>query len=120
MLSRIGLLLAMVFLTGCLFTVDSDHSSGASAWSDRQVAAIREGETSQDWVRTRFGDPDRRSMNDRDGTEIWHYESVQKRETEVGLFLIFSIDVDDEVYKRLSIVFKDGVVEDYWTESDRA
>jgi len=120
MLSRTGLLLSMVFLTGCLFTVDSDRSSGASAWSEQQVAAIHEGETSQDWVRARFGDPDRRSMNDRDGTEVWHYESVQKRETEVGLFLIFSIDVDNEVHKRLSIVFKDGIVEDYWTESNHA
>lgn len=117
MLARIGLLLTMVFLTGCLFTVDSDRSSGASSWDDRQVSAIREGKTSKEWVRTRFGEPDRRSLDESAGVEIWHYESVQKRETEIGLFLIFKIDVDNEVNKRLSIEFKDGLVTDYWTET---
>lgn len=119
MLARIGLLISMVFLTGCLFTVDSDRSSGASSWDDRQVAAIREGETTAQWVRMRFGDPDRKRVDESSGTEIWHYESVEKRETRVGLFLIFKVDVDDEVNKRLSIEFKDGVVQDYWSESRR-
>ncbi|MDX1490686.1 MAG: hypothetical protein R3332_05330 [Pseudohongiellaceae bacterium] len=117
MLVRIGLLFSMVFLTGCLFTVDSDRSATASMWSEEQLSSIERGETSQDWVRTRFGDPDKKRIAKEEGVEVWVYESVQRRDTKVGLFLIFSIDVDDEVRKRLSIEFTDGLVSSYWTDS---
>ena len=76
-------------MTGCLFTVDSHEKSTSNQWSDA------------------------------DGTEIWRYENVKQSESEVGLFLIFHVEIEKEDSEMLAIEFRDGVVTDYWTESHR-
>jgi hypothetical protein len=55
-----------------------------------------------------------------DGSEVWHYENNSKVDTEVGLFLLFHVDVESEVEKKLSVAIKDGLVTDYRTESSRS
>ncbi len=55
-----------------------------------------------------------------DGSEVWHYENNSKLDTEVGLFLLFHVDVESEVEKKLSVAIKDGLVTDYRTESSRS
>lgn len=105
-----------ILMTGCLFTVDSDRHVSDAQWSDHEVARIEPGRTSEAWVRTTFGEPERRTEYE-DGASVWHYESSNRVDTEVGLFLLFHIDVDSREEKRLSIELRQGVVTDYWVEN---
>ena len=118
MLIRILMLVGMLSLTGCLFTVDSDSHSQSASWSDKEVSRIERGRTSANWVRSSFGAPSRSTEFD-DGSSLWHYSNKSKVETEVGLFLLFHIDVEKEVEQQLSIEIKDGVVRDYWVQESR-
>ena len=118
MLIRVFILMGMLSMTGCLFTVDSDTHSQSARWSDQEVSRIVRGQTSANWVRSSFGEPTRSTEFD-DGTALWHYSNRSKVETEVGLFLLFHIDVEKEVEQQLTIEIKDGVVRDYWMQENR-
>lgn len=118
MLGRAMLMLGMAAMTGCLFTVDSDRDMGSSQWSDHEVARIQPGHTSESWVRTTFGEPQRRTEYE-DGSSVWRYENTSSVDTEVGLFLLFHIDVESREEQHLAVEMKDGVVSDYWVETRR-
>jgi len=114
-----ALLLAMsIVLTGCLVTVDSDSRPLQTVWNEADVSRLQLGESNQDWVSTSFGNPISK-LNYADGTEIWKYRNRSEKDTEVGLFLVFSVDVEEERTETLSIEFTDGVVTNYWIEEDR-
>ena len=116
---RIVMMLAMsMMLTGCLLTVDSDSRNLQSVWSEADVARLQLGRSDNSWVRSTFGDPITK-LSYADGTEIWKYRNRSEKDTEVGLFLIFSVDVEEERTETLSIEFTDGVVTNYWIEEDR-
>lgn len=116
---RIASLLTMsVLLTGCLLTVDSDSRHLQTVWSESDVARVQLGSTDTNWVRSTFGDPITK-LSYADGTEIWKYRNRSEKDTEVGLFLVFSVDVEEERTETLSIEFADGVVTNYWIEEDR-
>lgn len=117
-LGKVVLLLGMSAMTGCLFTVDSDRDTGDSQWSDHQVARIEPGQTTESWVRTTFGEPERRTEYE-DGSTVWHYENTSRVDTEVGLFLLFHIDVESREEQHLAVEMKNGVVLDYWVENRR-
>ena len=119
MLKTMALTGAMLMMTGCLFTVDSDHRSDAASWNEHDVARIVRGQTSESWVRTSFGEPMRTTVFE-DGTQVWHYTNTAEEDTEVGLFLLFHIDVEREVRQDLSIEFSQGVVTDYWVKERRS
>ena len=53
------------------------------------------------------------------GTEIWKYRNRSEKDTEVGLFLVFSVDIEEERTETLSIEFIDGLVTNYSIEEDR-
>ena len=114
-----SLLLAMLLtLTGCLVTVDSDSRQIQTVWNEGDVQRLQIGSSDQDWVRTSFGDPSSK-LSYADGTEIWKYRNRSEKDTEVGVFLVFSVDVEEERTETLSIEFSDGVVSNYWIEEDR-
>jgi len=54
-----------------------------------------------------------------DGMEIWKYRNRSEKDTKVGLFLVFSVDIEEERTETLSIEFIDGLVTNYWIEEDR-
>lgn len=114
-----AMMLAMaVALTGCLVTVDSDSRSVHTVWDESEVSRIRLGNTDQDWIRNSFGEP-MTKLSYADGSEIWKYRNRSEKDTEVGVFLIFSVDVEEERVETLSVEFIDGVVSNYWVESER-
>lgn len=118
-MTRIALLLVMCFsLNACLLTVDSDSRNTRTVWSEADVDRIRIGQSDTDWVRTSFGDPVS-LLRYADGTEIWKYRNRSEKDTEVGLFLFFSMDVEEERIETLSVEFVDGIVSNYWIEEDR-
>lgn len=118
-MKKIAVMLFMsLLLTGCLLTVDSDSRNLASVWSEADVARIELGTTEAIWVSSTFGDPVTK-LSYADGTEIWKYRNRSEKDTEVGLFLIFSVDVEEERTETLSVEFTDGVVTNYWIEEER-
>lgn len=114
-----ALLLAMaVTMTGCLVTVDSDSRPLQTVWNEGDVTRLQVGQSDKQWVRNSFGDPVTK-LNYADGTEIWKCRNRSEKDTEVGLFLIFSVDVEEERVETLSIEFADGIVSNYWIEEER-
>ncbi len=106
-------------LTGCLLHVESDVRPTRTGWSEEDVARLEVGRSDREWVRGTFGDPSAVIAGD-GGAEVWEYRNRSERDTEVGLFLIFSVDVESERVETLSIEFTDGVVSGYRTrESSR-
>ena len=81
------------------------------------MSRLQPGESDQDWVSTSFGNPVSK-LTYADGTEIWKYRNRSEKDTEVGLFLVFSVDIDEERTETLSIEFTDGLVTNYWIEED--
>ncbi|MFT4748357.1 MAG: hypothetical protein ACI9E4_000020 [Pseudohongiellaceae bacterium] len=118
MIKNIIAMAAGLTLTGCLVTVDSDSRPIHTSWDDGDVTRLELGSSDQDWVRSSFGEPVSK-MNYADGTEIWKYRNRSEKDTEVGLFLVFSVDIESERIETLSIEFVDGLVSNYWVEEDR-
>ena len=104
-------------LNGCLITVESDTDSVDTVWSDSDVSRLELGSSDEQWVRSSFGEPNsKRSYSD--GSEVWKYRNVSERDFELGVFLVFSIDVEEEQVETLSIELREGVVTNYWIEQD--
>lgn len=118
MLIKGFVVIGMLMMTGCLFTVDSDSHSQSARWSDQEVSRIVRGQTNASWVRNTFGEPSR-STEFEDGSSLWRYSNRSKVETEVGLFLLFHIDVEKDVEQQLSIEIENGLVRDYWIDESR-
>ena len=102
-------------LMGCLFVLDSKQSAGKTQWHDEARAQLVSGQTSASWVRETLGPPDRSSARD-DGSEVWRYVNSRSEETEIGMFLLFNIDVSSDEEETLVVVVRDGVVADHWVE----
>ncbi|MDH7945124.1 hypothetical protein QGM61_14975 [Pseudohongiella sp. SYSU M77423] len=102
-------------LMGCLFVVDSKQSQSQTQWHSADRERLVTGETESEWIRQTFGSPDRVSRYD-DGSEVWRYRNTQSSESEIGLFLLFHIDVEREETETLALEIKDGVVVDHWVE----
>lgn len=110
-------ILALVF-TGCLVTVDSDSRALQTVWSEGDVSRLEVGRSDEQFVRGTFGEPVSR-LTYADSTQIWKYRNRSEKDTEVGVFLIFSVDVEEERIETLSIEFVDGIVSNYWIDEQR-
>jgi hypothetical protein len=116
---KIALLsLVSVMLTACLVVVDTDSRSLHTTWDEADASRLQLGVSNKDWVSTTFGNPSSK-LSYADGTESWKYRNRAKKETEVGLFLIFSMDTEEERTETLTIEFTDALVTNYWIEEDR-
>ena len=118
MIRAIAVFTLGLLLNGCLVTVESDSDSVQMVWSESDVLRLQLGRSDIDWVRSSFGDPVTK-LNYADGTERWKYRNISEKDTEVGVFLLFSFDVEQERIETLSIEFTNGVVTNYWIEEDR-
>lgn len=105
-------------LTGCLVAVDSDSRALQTVWSEGDVSRLEVGGSDERFVRDTFGEPTSR-LTYADGSAIWKYRNRSGKETEVGVFLLFSIDVEEERIETLSIEFADGIVSNYWIDEER-
>ena len=105
-------------LTGCLVMVDSDSRALQTVWSEGDVERLEVGHSDAQFVRDTFGDPTSR-LTYADGSEVWKYRNRSEKDTEVGVFLIFAVDVEEERIETLSIEFAGGVVSNYWIDEQR-
>ena len=112
------LLIPAMALTGCLITVDSDSQTVSRVWEEDEVRSLEAGISDRESVRETFGDP--LSLRTyADGREVWTYRNRYEKETEVGMFLVFHVDVEEESVETLTIEFVDGTVSNYWIEDKR-
>lgn len=118
MIRNMLLPVAALFLSGCLVTVDSDSRPITTVWNEGEVSRLQVGQSDQEFVRASFGDP-LTKLTYADGSEIWKYRNRSEKDTEVGVFLVFSVDVEEERIETLSIEFVDGIVSNYWVEEER-
>lgn len=107
-----------LLLNACLVTVESGTDTVQTVWSEGDVSRLELGRSDESWVRSSFGDPVTK-LSYADGTEIWKYRNISEKETEVGVFLLFSVDIEEERVETLTIEFSQGVVTNYWIEEDR-
>ncbi|MBC53634.1 MAG: hypothetical protein CMQ34_07335 [Gammaproteobacteria bacterium] len=115
MIRFFALILVAATMTGCLFVVDSRESIGDQQWSEAELDRVTVGSTDAAWIRSNFGSPDRVSTYD-NGMEVWRYRNTSESESEIGLFLLFNINVERESAETLALEIRDGVVTDYWVE----
>ena len=109
--------LALV-LSACLVTVDSDSRALRTVWSEGDVARLEVGQSDEQFVRSTFGEPVSR-LSYADGSQVWKYRNRSEKDTEVGVFLVFSVDVEEERTETLSIEFENGIVSNYWIDEQR-
>ena len=107
-----------IVLTGCLVTVDSDSRPLQTVWNETNVSGLQFGESDQDWASTSFGNPITK-LTYACGTEIWKYRNRSEKDTEVGLFLVLSLIIEEGRIETFSIEFTDGLVTHYWIEEER-
>jgi hypothetical protein len=115
MIKHVFLLFIAISLSACLVTVDSDSRITQNTWNEGDLNNVKMGVTDTQWVRTSFGEPASR-VTYADGKEVWKYRNRSEKDTEVGLFLVLSVDVEEERVETLSIEFINGVVSNFWTE----
>ena len=118
MIRLLMMALMALSLTGCLLTIDSDGRILNSEWDEGDVNRLQVGTSDTEWVRDTFGEPTS-LLRYADGTEVWKYRNRSEKDTEVGLFLVFSVDVESERIETLSIEFDQGLVSNYWVEEDQ-
>lgn len=104
-----------ISLMGCLFVVDSKQKAGRTQWYQSDLNQVVSGETDAAWIRDAFGEPERISRYD-DGSEIWRYRNTSSSRSEIGLFLLFNIDVERDQEEVLALEINNGRVSDYWVE----
>ena len=105
-------------LSACLVTVDSDSRALRTVWSEGDVARLEVGRSDEQFVRSTFGEPVSR-LSYADGSQVWKYRNRSEKDTEVGVFLVFSVDVEEERTETLSIEFENGIVSNYWIDEQR-
>ena len=115
MVKKALLLVMSVSLAGCLLTIDSAGRLQSTTWDEADVKRLQIGESDTDWVQVTFGEPSTK-LAYADGKEVWKYRNRAKKNTEVGLFLVFSVDVEKERIETLSIEFADAKVTGYWID----
>jgi hypothetical protein len=115
MIRMFALAALCISLMGCLFVVDSKQKSGRTQWYQSDLNQVVNGQTEAGWIRNAFGEPDRISRYD-NGSEIWRYRNTTSTRSEIGLFLLFNIDVERDQEEVLALEIVNERVEDYWVE----
>lgn len=103
-------------LAGCMLvaTSESRYRDGPLHQSET-LEVIKPGTTTRAWVLERFGQPAGAYTNDA-GNEVLRYVSVQERQTELLVFLLFAFDFAAYEAKTTHIEIEGGQVKSYWIE----
>jgi hypothetical protein len=115
MIRMFALAAMCISLMGCLFVVDSKQKAGRTQWYQADLDQVVSGQTDAHWIRNAFGEPDRISRYE-NGSEIWRYRNTSSSRSEIGLFLLFNIDVERDREEVLALEIMDDLVTDYWVE----
>jgi outer membrane protein assembly factor BamE (lipoprotein component of BamABCDE complex) len=110
-MKRLIALIPLLALSACVYVQDSHTHRKGSEVSQQTVAQIEPGKTTKEWVLTNLGTPDR-IQAEKDGFEVYEYVSERHQRTESKFFLLFSIESDKTVDKKVTrVVLRNNVVE---------
>jgi outer membrane protein assembly factor BamE (lipoprotein component of BamABCDE complex) len=110
-MKRLLALIPFLALTACVYVQDSHTRNKGTEVSQSQVAKVEPGKTTKEWVLTNLGTPDR-IHSEKDGLEVFEYVSERTEKSESKFFLLFSIESDKTLSKKVTrVVMKSGIVE---------
>jgi outer membrane protein assembly factor BamE (lipoprotein component of BamABCDE complex) len=110
-MKRLLAVIPILALSACVYTQDSHTRDKGTEVSQNQVAKVEPGKTTKEWILTNLGTPDR-IHSEKDGLEVYEYVSERTQRSESKFFLLFSIESDKTVSKKITrVVMKSGVVE---------
>jgi hypothetical protein len=110
-----ALTLALPVLSGCLIYGSSESFESGTRIGQHGATRIVPGETTQEWVRTVFGEPNRKTVNP-NGRELWVYNYYRRSESGGALLFVIGGKSDDETRETSYIEFENGVVAEFWRE----
>jgi outer membrane protein assembly factor BamE (lipoprotein component of BamABCDE complex) len=114
-MKRLLVLIPFLALTACVYVQDSHTRNKGTEVSQSQVAKVEPGKTTKEWILTTLGTPDR-IHSEKDGLEIFEYVSERNEKTESKFFLLFSVESDKVVSKKVTrVVMRNGIVESITT-----
>jgi outer membrane protein assembly factor BamE (lipoprotein component of BamABCDE complex) len=110
-MKRLLALIPLFALSGCVYMQDTHLHRKGSEISKEQVAQVEPGKTDKAWILKNLGTPDRLHA-DRDGLEVFEYVSERTSRTESRFILLFSIESDHVVSRKVTrVVLRNGLVE---------
>ena len=108
------MLVALLFLSGCLVTSESKEKTEGKYVAEDTFAQIEPGKTTSSWVKATLGDPSSKSKDEASGDEIWKYNYTQIKEGSGVIFLIFGGTSRKENTGTAFIEFNNGLVTKKW------
>jgi hypothetical protein len=105
----------MVVSAGCFnFKVEEEYGALGPAPSQKTLAKVERGVTTEQWVRQTLGEPSRESETE-EGAKLLIYEYEWEKESKSHIIL-FTSNEEKRLQKRLVFEVKDGIVTDWWVE----
>ncbi|HTE40647.1 MAG TPA: hypothetical protein VK629_07450 [Steroidobacteraceae bacterium] len=110
-MKRLVVLASLLALSGCVYMQDTHVHRKGSEVSKEQVAQIEPGKTDKAWILKNLGTPDRLHA-DSGGLEVFEYISERTSRTESKFILLFSIESDRVVSRKVTrVIMRNGLVE---------
>ena len=110
-MKRLLILIPFFALTACVYVQDSHTRSKGTEVSQSQVAKVEPGKTTKEWILTNLGTPDRIHA-EKDGLEVFEYVSERNERSESKFILLFSVESDKVISKKITrVVMQNGVVD---------
>jgi outer membrane protein assembly factor BamE (lipoprotein component of BamABCDE complex) len=98
-------------LTGCVYVQDTNLHRKGTEIDKQQATQVEPGKTDKQWVLANLGTPDRIHA-DKDGLEIFEYVSERTEHSARKFILLFSLEKDRIVSRKVTrVVMRGGVVE---------
>jgi outer membrane protein assembly factor BamE (lipoprotein component of BamABCDE complex) len=107
------LLLAIVFVPGCLVSSTNHESVSGNYVPEDTFDRIKKGETTSGWVKATLGEPSSKDKIE-NGNEVWKYSYTEVKEGSGAIFLIFGGTDKKEKQRNAYVEFHDGVVSNKW------
>jgi len=114
-MKRLLALIPFLALTACVYVQDSHTRNKGTEISQNQVAKVEPGKTTKEWILTNLGTPDRIHA-EKDGLDVYEYVAERTEKSESKFFLLFSVESDKTVSKKITrVVMKNGIVDSITT-----
>ena len=109
-------MLSSTTLTACVYVQETHSHNKGTEVSQQLVAKVEPGKTTKEWVLINLGTPDRIHA-EKDGLEVFEYVSEKREHYDRKFILLFSVESDKVVSKKVTrVVMRNGVVESVATQ----
>lgn len=110
-----ALVLMCSILSGCVIARSTKVEEKGRKIGESTLSQLENQVTTQEWVRAVLGEPTR-SETITEGTEVWVYEYMLKKENRVGVIVLLSSEDEKVESQSVYLEFNDGILSKHWTE----